>query len=183
MKMLDKGKTEFLKNKNKWLIIIGFVGIGLIFLSSLFPSGNQNRKSDQKEQQSLCDYEKQLEDKIEDTICKISGAGKCKVVITFDQGIEYIYAKEEKNTDDKSLTSKTDEYAEGSKKSGENEYIIIDTENGEQALLITEKAPKVRGVVVVCEGGGNPSVAATVKRAVTVALDISESKVCVSPKA
>ena len=145
MKMFDKGKTEFLKNKNKWLIIIGFVGIGLIFLSSFFPSGNQSRKSDQKKQQSLCDYEKQLEDKIEDTVCKISGAGKCKVVITFDQGIEYIYAKEEKNTDDKSLTSKTDEYAEGSKKSGENEYIIIDTENGEQALLITEKAPKVRG--------------------------------------
>lgn len=48
MKMFDKGKTEFLKNKNKWLIIIGFVGIGLIFLSSLFPSGNQSRKSDQK---------------------------------------------------------------------------------------------------------------------------------------
>lgn len=42
----------------------------------------------------------------------------------------------------KSLTSKTDEYAEGSKESGENEYIIIDTENGEQALLITEKAQR-----------------------------------------
>ena len=84
MKMLDKGKTEFLKNKNKWLIIIGFVGIGLIFLSSLFPSGNQSKKSSDTKQQSLCDYEKQLEDKIEDTVCKISGAGKCKVVITFD---------------------------------------------------------------------------------------------------
>lgn len=63
--------------------------------------------------------------------------------------------RKKKTPTNKSLTSKTDEYAEGSKKSGENEYIIIDTENGEQALLITEKAPKVRGVVVVCEGGGD----------------------------
>ena len=183
MKMFDKGKTEFLKSKNKWLIIIGFIGIGLIFISSLFPSEKQSKKTVDTKKQSLCDYEKELEDKIGDTVSKISGAGKCKVMITFDQGTEYIYAKEEKSTDDRSLTSKTDEYAEGNKKSGENEYIIIDTENGEQALLVTEKAPKVRGVVIVCEGGGNPSVAATVKKAVTVALDISESKVCVSPKA
>lgn len=101
-------------------------------------------------------------------------------MITFDQGIEYIYAKEEKNTDDKSLTSKTDEYAEGSKKSGENEYIIIDTENGEQALLITEKAPKVRGVVVVCEGGGNPSVAATVQKGGDGCAGHKQSQRCVS---
>ena len=182
MKLFDKSRAEFLKNKNKWLIMIGFIGIGLIFLSSLFPSQKQEKKTVETKK-SLCEYEKELEVKIEDTVSKISGAGKCRVMITFDQGTEYIYAKEEKSTDDKSLTSKTDEYAEGSKKSGENGYIIIDTENGEQALIVTEKAPKVRGVVVVCEGGANAAVAATVKRAVTVALDISESKVCVSPKA
>lgn len=44
MKMFDKSKTEFLKNKNKWLIIIGFVGIGLIFLSSFFPVGQSEQK-------------------------------------------------------------------------------------------------------------------------------------------
>ena len=182
MKLFDKSKAEFLKNKNKWLIMIGFIGIGLIFISSLFPSQKREKKTVETTK-SLCEYEKELEAKIEDTVSKISGAGKCRVMITFDQGTEYIYAKEEKSTDDRSLTSKTDEYAEGSKKSGENGYIIIDTENGEQALIVTEKAPKVRGVVIVCEGGGNAGVAATVKRAVTGALDISESKVCVSPKA
>ena len=56
------------------------------------------------------------------------------------------------------MTSKTEEYAEGVKKSGQNEYIIIDTGDGEQALVVTKRAPKVRGVVIVCAGGANSAV-------------------------
>ncbi len=52
---------------------------------------------------------------------------KCSVMITFEQDSEYVYAKEKKSSDDKSVTSKTEEYAEGVKKVGQNEYIMIDT--------------------------------------------------------
>ena len=170
------------KIKPKWLIATGFVGIGLIFLSSFFSSSDKEKTKPESEM-ALSDYEENLEEKIANTVEKITGAGRCRVMITFEQGTEYVYAKEEKSSDDKSVTSKNEEYAEGVKKSGENAYIIIDTSNGQKALLVTEMAPKVRGVVIVCQGGSNSAVSAEIKRAVTTALDINESKVCVSPMA
>ena len=75
-----------------------------------------------------------------------------------ERGTEYIYAKEEKTTDDTSKSSGVQQYAEGSKSTGEQQYIIIDSDGGEQALLVTEIAPRVKGVIVVCEGGGNETV-------------------------
>ena len=176
-------KFNFSKIKPKWLIAAGFIGIGLIFLSSFFPSDKKCGKTDLSSEQSLSEYEKELEQKTSKLVEKISGAGKCSVMITFEQDSEYVYAKEEKSSDDKSVTSKTEEYAEGVKKSGQNEYIIIDTGDGEQALVVTKRAPKVRGVVIVCAGGANSAVSGEIKRAVTTALDISDSKVWVSPMA
>ena len=41
-------------------------------------------------------------------------------------------------------------------------------------------APTVRGVVVVCDGGDNPIVAARVLEAVTKSLSISSDKVCIT---
>ena len=43
-----------------------------------------------------------------------------------------------------------------------------------------EVEPVIRGVLVVCEGGGDPVVVERVTQAVTKALDISTAKVCVS---
>ena len=58
--------------------------------------------------------------------------------------------------------------------SGENVYL----KNSDTKTESIE--PKVRGVVVVCEGGDNPLVVAHVMDAVTKALDISSDKVCVT---
>lgn len=43
-----------------------------------------------------------------------------------------------------------------------------------------EIEPKIRGAVIACQGGGNPVTAQKVLEAVTKALDISSSKVCIS---
>ena len=49
-----------------------------------------------------------------------------------------------------------------------------------EALLKTEKQPKVKGVVVVCEGAGNIVVEQRVLNVVTTSLDIPSNKVCVT---
>lgn len=53
------------------------------------------------------------------------------------------------------------------------------SDGSEQALAVTEIQPVVKGVVVVCDGGGNPAVQQSVTEAVTTALDISSVRVCV----
>ena len=57
---------------------------------------------------------------------------------------------------------------------GENVYL----KNTDKKTVSIE--PKVRGVVVVCEGGDDPLVVARVMNAVTKALNISSDKVCVT---
>ena len=69
-------KFNFSKIKPKWLIAAGFIGIGLIFLSSFFPSDKKGGKTDLSSEQSLSEYEKELEQKTSKLVEKISGAGK-----------------------------------------------------------------------------------------------------------
>ena len=58
--------------------------------------------------------------------------------------------------------------------SGENVYL----KNTDTKTISIE--PKVRGVVVVCDGGDNPVVVSRVLDAVTKALNISSDKVCIT---
>ena len=57
---------------------------------------------------------------------------------------------------------------------------MVEGENGEQPLVTMELQPEVRGVVVVCEGGDSPGVAAQVVSTVKVALNISSARISVS---
>ena len=42
-----------------------------------------------------------------------------------------------------------------------------------------EVEPVVKGVIIVCQGGNNPTVQQNIINAVTTALDISSARVCV----
>ncbi len=50
-------------------------------------------------------------------------------------------------------------------------------ENG--STKTKEIAPRIRGVLVLCEGGNDPVTIGRVTEAVTKALDISTAKVCI----
>lgn len=84
-------------------------------------------------------------------VSQIDGVGEAHVSVTLDSGIEYVYAKEEKQDTD------TRDGASGStttRASSEEKLIIVEDENGRKtALLRKTLLPAVRGVVVVCEGG------------------------------
>lgn len=58
--------------------------------------------------------------------------------------------------------------------SGENVYL----KNSDTKTVSIE--PKVRGVVIVCDGGDDPLVVSRVLDAVTKALNISSDKVCIT---
>ena len=60
--------------------------------------------------------------------------------------------------------------------------ILVEDANGRKtALLRKTLEPEVRGVVVVCEGGGNPITVMQITEAVKTALGIPSTRVCVAP--
>lgn len=167
--------------KVRLIFIIGIAGILLIFLSSLFGGkGNENAAQGTQSFDSE-QYVEKLEERIYTMVTGIQGVGKAKVMITLENTTEYIYESEKRET-----TDATKDYSDGQteKEQERNDYernvILVEGSNGKEALLKTTVEPKVKGVVVVCQGGENIEVEKSIIDAVTTALDISSNKVCVA---
>lgn len=163
--------------KGKWgirlVLAVGIAGIGLILLSEVFPS--KASTEERATTTGTADYVEQLEQRLNEAVGSIHGVGKCRVMITLENGVEYVYASEEKAGSDYS--------SEGDRLSqiddSESSVILVQTADGYEGLLVTELQPTVKGVLVVCEGGGDREVQARVTEAVTALLNITAKRVCV----
>ncbi len=158
----------------RWLMIAGMVGMALIAASELLPSCTARTTT--AETDAAAAYVLETEQRLCAVVSDIAGAGACRVMVTLQNGVEYVYATEHRaNTDREEDDGRVSE-----RDDTESSVIVVDTGDGREGLLVTEMQPTVRGVVVVCEGGDNERVRESIVRAVTVALDISEKQVCVT---
>ncbi len=172
---------ERLKRDKKLLVIctIGIVGIVLLMLSEVMPSTEENNKKKDCETQiqDELNYAEDIEERLTQIISSIDGAGDTKVMVTLENGTEQVYAQNEKSASDN--TSNTDELQ--SDFSFEKEYVLIEADSsGENGLIIKLIQPKIRGVAVVCEGGGSDVIRQEISETVTAVLDISASRVYVT---
>ena len=63
----------------------------------------------------------------------------------------------------------------------EKKLLLVDGPNGKrQALIKTQLQPKIKGVVVVCQGGSNPTVSQQVTSLITTVLNITSNRVYVT---
>ena len=176
---MDKIREMLKGEKGRRLILIlGFAGIALIFLSTLIPSCGKKDDTEAKQTTDSYDLEQRLEERLGDIVSSISGAGDAQVMVTLETGIKYIYATDnsiETQTQNDPGKSANEKYKE------QREIVVVDSGSGKQALVSTEMQPAVKGVIIVCSGGSVASVKERVTRAVTTALDIPSSGVCVVP--
>ena len=170
-------------NARKLILVIGAAGILLILLSSLFGGKSAQTKAKQADtsassasaEQSSSDYAAQLEASLTDVIRRIQGAGEPHVLGTLEEGAAQVYATEEKRSTQQD-TGSGGQNADTT----ENSYLIVkDADGSEHALEVTQRQPKVQGVVVTCPGASQPSVQQAVIDAVSTAAGISSAKVCV----
>ena len=178
----SKIQDLLLKDKfRKSIIVLGILGIVLIFFSGFFKSTNKNNKKN-NDDYSTQSYVAHLEMSLRDMISSIKGAGNTRVLVTLENTEETVYATEEKKnkqaTEDKSegQMSKKRESDDCEKK-----YITVrDADGTERALSVTQIQPTVKGVVVVCEGGDDPQVQQRVTDAIKTALNITSKRVYVT---
>ncbi len=181
--------SQVFKNNKKLgniIFIAGIIGIILILISYFVFDGSDSGKTDKSNAASgplttSDEYTRQLEEKLTKIVASITGSDNVTVMVTLESGAEYVYANDvrssadvsEANTSGSSAAARTDELEEN--------YILVDTSDGGQvALLLTELAPTVKGVVVVCDGGSNEQRQKKVSSAVTPALDITSKRGCVT---
>lgn len=172
----------------KIIIGAGLLGIVLILVSGSLkscsvqpPAGASASSASSGTIITAEEYEKQMENSLSDLITQIDGVGKAKVMVTLEQTTKSVYATQEKTSD-----QQTNENAESgtgkneTNNSNETSYLLVkDADGSEKAVKITDIQPVVKGVVVVCDGGGDPKVQQDITDAVTTALHITSVRVCV----
>lgn len=173
-KFNDKMKEFFDNKQNRtagFIVILGCVGILFVLLSDFI--SEKEEIDSESEKGDICYYEneQEIEGKLEEAISTISGAGRTNVMITFDSSSEFVYAANSFRSSD---TEETEE---------KDEFVIIDGKNGEEAILLKMNKAEVRGVLVICEGGGNPIVREKIIEALCALLDIPSNKVSVAEMA
>ena len=170
-KSINKLSEKFKIDKKSLIVIItGVIGVILLVISELIPRESKEKsQSDERNTVSISysDYEKDVEQRLESLISKIDGAGSVSVMVTLDCTVESVYAQEQKETI-------------GENHSSENEYVIIKNSDGESGILLKTTQPQVRGVAVVCSGGGSAVVRQNITDTVTAVLGISAARVNIS---
>ena len=171
-------------NARKIIVVVGVVAILVIFLSSFFwgnkkqPTNTETVQQTSASAQSVDDFKMQTEQSLTNLINGIEGVGNASVLVTIEKSSEQVYATEEKTStqtqQDKNTSSTTKNQ---SNNSNETKYLVI--KNSDGTIAVTEVQPIVKGVVVVCDGGDNPLIQQKVIQAVTTALDITSTRVCV----
>ena len=152
------------------LLALGLGGMLLILLADLRASSQTAAAApapDTAAQVTLteAEYTAQLEQKLQQMICQIEGAGETAVMITLEGSRETIYAQSEKS-------------GEGS--SHESSPVLRKASSGEEALVEMTWEPEIRGVAVVCQGGADITVAARVTELVSVVLGVPSHRISIA---
>ena len=163
----------FAQNKDKkmrWLVALGLVGMLLIALSEWLPRHSMHEDADASTSASVsvAQVEAALEERIAALIREVDGVGDCRVMVTLESGSRFVYAA------DQTYSSTADNY------SGSEKMLLVETESGPVGLLVTEIQPSVKGVAIVCDGGGDPVVCRQVTSLVSAAFNISSGRIGVA---
>jgi len=168
-------KIKFLKlfsGKNLKIVILIIVALVCAICIMSRTDNNDTRKETSVVTSSgytnTLEYCAKLENKLQNVLSNINGAGQVKVMITVDGSPELVYAKD---TDEKISSNSS-----GTTTSSNSSSPIIVNSN---ALILTENLPAVKGVIVVSSGANNVGVKLDILNAVATLLDISIDKVSV----
>ena len=152
-KYLDKLSEKSRLGKGVVLAVVLLLsGVIMLIISEIVPEEKSaSAESESTIVQSDTDeYVRLLEERLVSIISSVYGAGETRVMVTLE-----------------SFERK-------------DEYVIVDGSSGEQGIVVRQSEPKIRGVAVVCEGGGNQTVKQQIIETVTALLDISSARVSVA---
>ncbi len=170
------------KSKISIAVMLGILGLFVIGFSNIFKGFNRSEVIKTNASITMENRQEKMQSSLESIISTIEGAGKAKVMVTFENSAETVYAAEERKNKEAS-EDKTGGEVTRKKESDdcEKKYITVkDSEGTEHALAVTEIEPKVKGVIVICTGGDDPVVKLRITEAITAALNIPSKRVCVT---
>ena len=134
--------------KYRYVLLVAAVGLALMLL----PGGGTEEAPPTEAQTA----EETLEDRLEEILSRIQGAGEVAVLLTQAQGAEIFYQTEEEKT-----------------------VIVTGADRSQSGLVRTTHPPVYLGAVVVCRGADSPAVRLEVVEAVAKATGLGTDRITV----
>lgn len=156
-----------------WVLIVGAaVGVMLILLGNTgtqwFHARDETGDEMGTEQDALLIYTAQLERKIERLCEGVSGVSDVRVIVSLDGDFTGVYA----------VDSETVSQTDGERQS--TEYVTVGSGSSEQTVLLTRTPPDIRGIGVVCRGGGDAAARQELTSLLSAAFSIGTNKIYIA---
>lgn len=146
------------------LIATGLIGMVLLCLSEWLPASSQTSpatlQTEELHESQAASYAQDLENRLQQLIESVDGAGPCRVMVTVSEGEQTVYATD------------TDQ----GENSARSEHVLL----GDEALIESVKVPRIQGVAVLCEGGNDTSVQNTITELVRSLTGIGANHITVT---
>lgn len=170
-----------LKDKNTWLIL-GIFGLLLLVIAMPVERSDKGHDSvvlpdtkeeaEQEQTYHSDDTAAELEERLEETLSLIDGAGRVQVMITLKDAGEKVVEKD--------ITRRADQSTEGNGNTDFTQSSVYEkTDAGELPYISRELTPQVEGVLVVAQGGGNSLVKQNILQSVMALFPLEAHKITI----
>ncbi|MBE5785709.1 MAG: hypothetical protein E7330_07935 [Clostridiales bacterium] len=156
-----------------------FVGILLYGASTLF----QNAEADEEKAVGASEYPVsaskavETEERLRMVLSCIRGAGRVEVMVTYETGTEIVPAMKTDTETDYTENFGADSESVKQSSTISSQPVTFSTEKGNKALVLAEKEPAIRGVIVIAEGAGDIAVRIDLQNAVKTVLGVDVSRI------
>ena len=116
-----------------------------------------------------------LEARLEDILGTVRGAGKVRVLITYATAGERVAATVSTLDESVSETSGGTTATRSEQSREMKQPATVATDGGQSPIILVEREPEIRGVIVVAEGAADPAVRLSLQRAVQAVTGVSLS--------
>jgi stage III sporulation protein AG len=167
---------------DKRLEFVVYAGIALLiialYISTLLPKepAAQTNTSSAQDGETLRS-EKELEDRLQTVLSSIRGAGRVEVMITYETGPELVTAMSKDTNSNKSQSVDEGKQSSTEQQTESQKPATVSGSGGTEPIVLTEKQPAVRGVIVVAEGAANIAVRMDLQLAVQTVLNVPLSSI------
>ena len=162
------------------LILLLICGVFLIIVS--LPQTEEKNQEGEKESQITFlsnendQYIEKMEMRLEEILARIKGTGKVDVMITLASSSENVVHKDQ--TYEQSLEKeKGQNEKEGEKILRKEETVFTEQSGKQQPYILKTMEPLIEGIVIVMDGGNDPSGVTSVTQAVLALFPVEEHKI------
>jgi stage III sporulation protein AG len=147
----------------RFLLLTVAVGVLLLLLpTGKTGGGEETTAGDTEEEVFRLDA---FERRLEEVLSKVDGAGRVRVVLTLDESGRQVLAQDRQRTGAEAGSATT---------------VTVGAGSGSQAVVpVQTLAPKFRGALVVCPGGGDPRVKLLLLDAVSALTGLGADRISV----